>query len=491
MTASRIVLCFCLSFIAGIFIASLFLIPVIVNYGVLFFGVFLVVFGLFPGNKKFFLFGFCLLFLFFGIFRYQSLFFKIPAITEHNDTGKEVVLIGIVLEEPEIGDKILRLKVQPENSEGKVLVTADRYPEYKYGDKLKIKGFLKTPSQDLNGFNYKDYLKKDGIYSVAEWPEIEFAGKNSGNPLMKLILSFKNKFKESARKFISPPQQGILEALIFGDEGRISKEWQNKLNITGTRHIVAVSGMNITIISALLLNFFLALGFWRRQAFYGSIISIIIYISMIGFPASAVRAGVMAGLFLAAQNFGRLSDASRTIVFASTFMLWQNPLLLKFDVGFQLSFLAMMGIVYLQPYFSDLLKKIPNPKIFPVRVTLAASLSAQVFALPILIFNFGQISLVSPLTNILIVPFLAPITILIFAFGLLAMVFYPLAFILFPFVWLFVTYILKIIDWFSKIPFSSLVINNIHWLWLAIFYLILGFAVRQLKEKEKLKFLDY
>jgi predicted membrane metal-binding protein len=77
------------------------------------------------------------------------------------------------------------------------------------------------------------------------WPEIEVIGQGFGNPVMKFLFSFKNKFKETARTFISPPEVGILEALIFGDEGNISQEWKIKLNFTGTRHIAAVSGMNI------------------------------------------------------------------------------------------------------------------------------------------------------------------------------------------------------------------------------------------------------
>lgn len=212
---------------------------------------------------------------------------------------------------------------------------------------------------------------------------------------------------------------------------------------------------------------------------------------MIGAPASAVRAGVMAGLFLIAQHFGRLSAASRTIVFASTFMLFLNPLLLRLDIGFQLSFLAMMGLIYLQPVFSDSLKKIPNPGFFPLRTTLSATLSAQVFTLPTLIYNFGYIPLISPITNILIVPFLAPITILIFIFGALGMIFWVFGWIFSWPTWLCLTYIVSIVDWFSKLPFASMSIKNVHWIFLIISYLILGLITWRLNEKQKLKFLNY
>ena len=108
--------------------------------------------------------------------------------------------------------------------------------------------------------------------------------------------------------------------------------------------------MNITIISSLILSFVLGLGFWRNQAFYFSAFIIFIYILMIGAPASAVRAGVMASILIAAQGFGRISSGARAVVFAAVLMLFFNPLLLRFDVGFQLSFLAILAFIFLMVF---------------------------------------------------------------------------------------------------------------------------------------------
>jgi len=196
----------------------------------------------------------------------------------------------------------------------------------------------------------------------------------------------------------------------------------------------------------------LALGLWRKQAFYLSIFLIALYVLMIGTPASAVRAGIMGGILLTSQYLGRLSSAVRAVVFAATIMLFFNPLLLKLDVGFQLSFLAVLGIIYLQPRFLEWFKRIPDPKNLPLKTTLATTLSAQIFALPVLIYNFGYVPLVSPLANILIVPFLAPVTILIFVFGITSMIFWPLGYVLSWPTWLFLTYLTSIIDVFSKFP---------------------------------------
>ena len=431
--------------------------------------------------KKLAVVGFCFLFFVLGIWRHQIAESEIIYPEE-----QDITLVGTVITEPDIRSNNIKLTIkQFENGSrrfGKVLVTTNRYPEYQYGDRLKIRGNLLAPPQ-FEGFNYKNYLLKDGIFAVMSWPEIELIGQGFGNPIMSSLFAFKNKFQEIAKKFIPPPQIGILEALFSGDEGNISKEWKDKFNMTGTRHITAVSGMNITIIGFLIMSFAMSCGLWRKQAIYLSVFLLIFYILMIGAPASAVRAGIMAVILMAAQYFGRLSSASRAVLFAAAVMLAKNPLLLRLDVGFQLSFLAIFGLIYLQPILFNWLKKIPNWKMFPVRTTFSATLSAQFFTLPILVYNFGYIPLLSPITNFLIVPLLAPITILIFIFGILGMIFWPLGFLFSLPTWLSLTYIISVIDWFSKLPFASLRFENIHWAWLVIFYLILGIIARQINKK--------
>jgi len=298
-----------------------------------------------------------------------------------NYWGQNTTFVGVVVEEPERREKTTKLIIQIENLNQKVLITKWHYPECEHGDKLRITGKLEEPETfgDLStplraSFNYKEYLAKDGIFGVIYRPKIELLEKNQGNSLKKFLISIKNKLKESLNRAISFPQAPFLEALLFGEEGSISKSWKDKLNLTGTRHIAAVSGMNITILTFLLLNFLLALGFWRHHAFYLSIIFIFLYILMIGAPASAVRAGIMATLFLAAQHLGRISAGSRAIVLTATIMLISNPLLLALDIGFQLSFLAIMGLIYLQPILFNFFKRLPNN--FQLRYNLSGTLAA-------------------------------------------------------------------------------------------------------------------
>ena len=503
MTKSKIVLYFCLAFVGGIFLSSLipvnksgFLTPhLIIISGGLILGILLISlfwpFGklrISSSRKKVAFIGFCILFLVAGIWRYQTAELVVinNEFDKYNDNEQDVNLKGIVVQEPDVRETNTKLVIEIEGIKGKILATAGNYPEYRYGDKLSIKGKLQTPVV-FEDFNYKNYLAKDGIYSVIYYPELQLIENNKGNLVYAKILDFKDRLRKSIYQNLSPPQSSILGAMILGDKRQISDEWKTRLNIAGVRHITAVSGLHVAILTSILMTLLIGLGFWRHQAFYFAIILIALFIIMTGLQPSAVRAGIMGGLFLLAQYLGRLNISSRAVVFAATLMLFMNPLLLKLDVGFQLSFLAMMGIIYLLPFFQNLLNFIPSKSIKGI---LSMTFSAYIFTLPILIYNFGYISLVAPITNLLIVPLLPLIMALGFIFALAGMVFQPLGWILSWPVWLLLTYLTKAVDFFSQ-SWAFKTLENVHWIWLIVFYLILGFIVWRLQESQKLKFLKY
>ena len=489
MPKSRIFFCLCLSFIGGIFLNSFLEIPQLLMPGFLILGITLI--SVFWKYRKLRVSGFCFLFLVLGMWRYETADFKIKNndLLEYNDKNESIVLIGRVAAEPDIRENNLKLIIadieiignSSKRTEGKVLVTANKYPGHQYGDRLKISGKLLTP-QEFEDFNYKDYLAKDGIFALMYYPETELLEKNGGNVFYAKILEIKEKLRESLNSNLSPPQSSILAALILGDKRQISDEWKTKLNYAGVRHLTAVSGMHVAVLSAILMSFLLGVGFWRRQAFYSTFLLITLFIIMTGFQTSAIRAGIMASLFLFAQYLGRGNSSTRAIVFAASFMLFQSPLLLRFDVGFQLSFLAVMGIIYVGPTLQNWLKRIPDK--FQLRSILITTLSAQIFTLPILIYNFGYVSQVAPITNLLILPFLPYIMVLGFLYGLFGIIWLPLGWILSMPVWLLLTYLTKVVEWFAAFPFAVYFLE-ISWIWLIISYLILIYLtwINQVKLK--------
>lgn len=477
MSASKIFLYLCLSFIFGIFVASFVNLPPAV-YAVLFiFG--LIFLYLRRESPKYLILGLCVLILCAGVFSYKLRIKKIENLLPE----KKIEFTGIITREPDVRIDKVNLIVKNKRI-GKVLVTSDLPNKFDYGDKLKIKGKIKIPNV-YPYFNYRGYLAKDGIYYVMYYPKIVLLEKDKGNFIYKEILHFKNKLRESIKKFISSPYNLILGAIILGDKRRIPQEWKNKLNITGLRHITAISGMHIIILSEILMLVLIWIGLYRSQAFYFTVIFIFLFVIMIGFPASAVRAGIMGFLLLFAQKIGRLRSATRALVFSGAIMLGANPLLLKYDIGFQLSFLAVLGIIYLCPIFSVLFKRIPNFKIFPLRSIMSMTLSAQVFTLPVLVYNFGYISYISIVSNILIVSILPYIMGFGIAFSLFGIISNFLGWLVsFP-CWILLVYMVKIIDIFSKLPFSWQKDIHISWILIPFAYAIIFYITWFLNKKYK------
>ncbi len=421
-----------------------------------------------------------------------------------NDGPEKITITGHIISEPNVKDTSQTLKVKVDGISSVVLVTMDRYPEYRYLDEIKITGKLKSPPE-FEDFNYKNYLAKEGIYSVMGFPKTELiSDKHSYNPLSFLyekILVFKGALKKSIQFNFSPPHRFILEGIMLGNDSNLPEETRAKLNATGLSHLTAISGSNVVILSSILMIFLLALGFWRGQAFYISIAFIWLYILIAGLPASGIRAAAMASIFLLAQKFGRQNTSSRVIVLACILMLLQNPLLLLYDIGFQLSFLASMGIIHIKPIIDRLMrphktaeiskeargfKKLKKFLLDIISITLAA----QIATLPLLAYHFKAISLVSLFTNLLVIP----IVDLVMIFGFLAAtagIFSNLlGFILSIPAWLLLSYFIKVMEIFYH-PWAVASIAFVPWMLLPAYYTALAFLIKYLNRILKPEFLGF
>ncbi|MFY9457596.1 MAG: ComEC/Rec2 family competence protein [Candidatus Spechtbacterales bacterium] len=322
-----------------------------------------------------------------------------------------------------------------------------------------------------------------GVYrhQMFERPKdnLDYYQKNQSIQKVTSLRYLKDKLSESVDHSLSPPQSSLLGAIMLGETERLSYELKGKLNRSGTRHITSISGMNIMILASLLIGLGLILGMWRGQAFYFALITIILFIIMVGAPPSAVRAGIMGGIVLFAEKIGRLSQAQRLLVIAAAVMLAFNPLLLKFDIGFQLSFLATLGIAKLSPWFLEKFSRIP--KKFELQNVVAMTFPAVIFTAPVLAASFGQVSVISFFTNILIVPVLGLVLALGFFAGILGIISESLGQIAFWPVWLFLTYVYKIIDWSSGLPFAVMEITVFPWYLTVLYFALLWWGIKYFK----------
>jgi competence protein ComEC len=509
MSPSKILFFLCLSFIAGIFLEGLVNVPQIFVWAFLFVGIVFILLGIvfcsviprpsvgtptrnpenvhtlwIPAFAGMTMMGFCLMFFVFGILRMQIAEFNVvnDKLSKLNGNGKTVVLAGEISAEPDIRDTSQKLKVKvttPGGGKSIVLVSTNRYPEYNYLDKIKISGKLETPgqvSEEEFSQSYKNYLAKDGIYSVMNFAKIKLLGNAGCNfytrpacVIYSGILAVKKKMRESITKNFLMPESSVIRGIILGDSSAISKDLKGKLSITGISHIIAVSGTHVAILGTIIMSSLLILGLWRGQAFYFSAIFICLYIALVGLPASGVRAGIMGIIFILGEKLGRQNDTGRIIVSAGAVMLLQNPLLLLYDVGFQLSFLSVLGLIYFEPLCRKFLKFIPNENIL---MMFSATVSAQIFTLPIVVYNFGNISFVSLAVNILILPTVFYLMFFGFVSGVAGVFWNFAGWILSLPAFFLAKYFLFVVNIFSK-PWAFTLVENVSWIWLLISYAII------------------
>ncbi len=517
MSASKILLYLCAFFAIGIALASFVKTSQILVLGYLIFSVLMVIIFAFLDKKALIVAGFSLLFLAAGIARFQNVEFKIETdpIRKYNDRPEKIILTGQIIDGPDIRDRSQKLKVKIDGTESIVLVTVGRYPEYNYLDRIKISGGIKTPAV-TDDFNYKIYLLKDGVYSVMDFPKVEVISRERRytlfNFLYDKILFLKEKLRQSIYANFNPPQKFILEGVLLGNNKTMPQDLRDKLNGTGLRYLTAISGVHVLLLSDMMVSLLLALGLWRAQALTGSLGFVWIYVILTGLPASGIRAAVMGSIFLLAQALGRQNASSRTIVLAAALMLAQNPMLLRYDAGFQLSFLASMGIIYFKPVITNWLEplikrrldridqswrvgKLRAGEILRERAKyildiLSVTITAQLFTIPIMIYNFGALSLIAPLANLLAVPVVYWLMMFGFLASFFGIFFNFLGWVFALPTWLLSSYFLKVMDIFYQ-PWAVAEIPELSWIWLAAYYVLLALAVWFFNKRRKLNFLEY
>lgn len=469
MHKSQVVFYFLLAFIGGVFVASF--LPVSQAW-ILIFLIFAIGLIAVTGYQRIYsrrgLFaGLLLLVFIFGIIRFNSFNFTNSILIQFADVeiggkGMPVSLVGYIDEEPDInGDRtqlVFRVKelIVPDKTlmvDERTLIYTNTFPKYKFGDQLLINGVLKTPQNFVEDFDYVTYLKKQNIRTVVSFPKIGkeeslrigfFERMRVG--LYKKIFGLKNKFELTMSRSIPEPNASFVNGVLLGSRQNIPEEIKEAFNKTGTTHILAISGYNIMIISWAVLGG-LVYFFKRRTAFWVSIGIIILFTILTGASASVVRASLMGLLILFANGYGRLYDAKNSIILAGAIMVYINPFSLVFDVGFQLSFLAVMGLLFLYPYLNRKTNKIFE--LGGIRELALMTASAQVFVLPLLIYYFHQFSLWSLPANIMILPFIPFAMLAGFLSGISGMIFLPFGKIIGMVAWAITTYQVETIKLFS------------------------------------------
>jgi competence protein ComEC len=458
---------------------------------------FLFIAGVFSRKARLVVAGILILSAIAGFWRFDIAWERVQSAQTAGITGKSVAVDGIVASDPVFGDLNQQLVVETAGIAGKIMVVTRRYPEYAYGDRIKFNTILEMP-QNTSDFDYRNYLAKDGVYFAARYPEIESISHDNGNPVYALLLNIKHALKDSLGKSLPSPHNTLLAAILLGDQSGLAScstkeieadpdcaKLKEKLNISGLRHLAAVSGTHVSIVGQILVPIFIALGMWRGKARRLTLMIMWLFVAMIGLPASAVRAGIMGSLLIGAQMIGRPGDALHAITVAAAAMVLQNPLILRFDIGFQLSFLAVLGMVFFAWPVENKIKRIlPKPQF--VAQALAIALAAQILTLPVLVYNFGYVSPYSLLANVLVEPIVPFVTVYGFVLAIAGMVHPAIGWFLFFPMWLLLSYLLAVANFFSSLPGAVLNVK-INFVWFLISYAILAFFAWRVSERQKME----
>ena len=446
------------------------------------------------------------LFIFFGAAAYS--FSSLHIVDEnslhfYNDRGS-VEIKGMVAEDPDVRDKNTRLKLSAaeiklekgwQEVEGTALVFVPRYPAYKYGDVLLVAGELQTPPQ-LDDFDYKGYLAHQGIYATMLYPGIEVQGDGEGFKPLEWLYSLRSRLAQNLAKVMPEPQASLAQGIVLGLRGNIPQTLRDDFARSGTAHLLAISGLHLGIMAGILLS----LGIWlfgRRYYLYVwlALGAIWLYALITGMHPPVVRGAIMASLFLIAELLGRQRSAITALTLAAAVMVGISPYILG-DAAFQLSFLAMAGLVFLFPIFRSLGRRAIKVTLGEdgaaasmagvASDTLSASLGAIIAVWPVVAYYFGIVSFVGPLATFLSLPALPGIIVLGALTGVLGLVALPVAQAIGWLAWLFLSYTMVIAGGLAAPSVSSIEVGSIDAAFVWGYYLVLAAAIWLRSNWEKL-----
>jgi competence protein ComEC len=422
----------------------------------------------------------------------------------YNDRQYDLLITGTVDALPDVRDTYtnLRLRVRAVDTgsgdvevKGLLLVRLEGDEVYHYGEVLRLRGRLSTPPEN-DEFSYRDYLARQGIHAympAATVTRLPLA--RGGNPFLRWVFDLKEKALATLYVIFPDPEASLLAGILLGEDNGMPAELQQAFRDTGTAHIIAISGFNMTILAALFMLVFQRLLGMKRGAWV-AVAGITLYTLLVGAQAAVVRAAIMGALGIFARQMGRRQTALNSLAFTAALMSAFDPSM-PWDVGFQLSCAAVLGLVlYAQPlqdWSVRLLARFTLPATAarlarPLGEYFFFTLAAQLTTLPILVVHFARFSLVSLVAN----PFILPAQPLVMILGgvalLSGLIFLPLGRVLAWAALPFSAYTIRAVELFDRLPHGLLVVGDFSVLFaLAYYALLFLFTLSQGKARQVLR----
>ena len=392
---------------------------------------------------------------------------------------------GTVRSEPDIRETHTILTVALDTLEGDrsptvVRVRVPHYPNIGYGERVGVRGTITTPeafeTETGRIFRYREYLMKDGVHYEIVRASVTPLNEEAGNAIVRTLLEVKLLWLTAVSRTVPEPAASLLGGVVVGAKRSLGEEWLDAFRATGIVHIVVLSGYNLTLVALFVV--YLTRRFSRTTRLVGGVLAIIAFALMTGGGATVVRASTMAILGMLALFLARPYAVTRALIIAAFGMVFINPFLLAYDPGFQLSFVATLGLIFGTPVVERWLSHVTAQ--FGLRTILATTLATQCAVLPLLLYQVGEVSLVSPLVNVLVLPVVPFIMGAGFVTGVVGMLNTTIAL---PFAWVTgfgTTYIFKIVDMFASLPVARIELPPVHLVVVAVLYTLLAVYLRHM-----------
>jgi len=418
---------------------------------------------------------------------------KTSDVTRYINAGG-LTLEGVIASEPDVRDDRVQFQLDAETvtragqtvaADGQVLVQAPRTSDIRYGDRVTATGLLITPGES-DTFSYSDYLARSGVFTIMPNAAVEVLSSGHGSPVYSALLDLKADAQNAIAANLPEPDAALLSGILLGKQQGIAPNVSDAFSRVGASHIIAISGFNMAIVSAVVMRLLGSLNVPRRWAAAAGITIIVIYTLFVGANPAVIRAAVMSSLLVIGEVIRRKTYVPASLAFVAILMSALNPYIL-WDVSFQLSLFAVLGLsLFVDPLskaFEQLLYRIlPRPTAASASSflgeALIVTLAAQITTLPLIVLYFRQVSLASIVVNLLIIPAQAPLLIV----GGLAVL---LAWIpgvgqtLFWFDLIMLSWTISIVRLFAHLPFATIEFHVDPHL-IALFYgIVIGGALMQ------------
>ncbi len=296
-------------------------------------------------------------------------------------------------------DQEYRIRLRAEDGHACTTILATTYEalDLLYGDSIFLQGSVEPLEQE----SYGHYLRSQGVDCTMQQPRMRIVRRGSRWHPLRALEAARMHTEHAIVSLLPEPDASLIIGLLTGSRGMIPPGLQDAFRTSGLTHILAISGYNITMILLILSAVFCWVPLTWRILPCGIIL--VVFTLFVGASASVVRACIMGVLGLLAVTSGRQQTMRLSILWTLAFMTFWNPLQLWWDGGFQLSFLALAGLTEFSPLIEPWTKRVLPGK-FGIEESVRTTLAAQVLTTPWILFAFGRISLIAPVSNLLVLP---------------------------------------------------------------------------------------